>query len=147
MRQTSFMAASAAYALTYNFPLLPKVHKLTSRLAAGLQEIGVHITSAETCMVFFDPSPIGVEYTEIVLRASTLPEPLKLGGSRLVVHIQTSPQAVEDFLALIAQLAQDKKDAGFIPMKSHTNGITNGNIYQKVSAADIETHRKKAGLV
>ncbi len=52
MRQTGFMAASAAYALTYNFPLLPAVHDLTRKLEDGLQEIGVEITSAaETCMV------------------------------------------------------------------------------------------------
>ena len=52
MRQTGFMAASAAYALTHNFPLLPAVHQLTRRLENGLEEIGVDITSgAETCMV------------------------------------------------------------------------------------------------
>ena len=52
MRQTGFMAASSAYALTHNFPLLPAVHQLTRRLENGLQEIGVEITSgAETCMV------------------------------------------------------------------------------------------------
>lgn len=52
MRQTGLVAASAAYALTYNFPLLPKVHALTYQLQEGLKEIGVRITSeAETCMV------------------------------------------------------------------------------------------------
>ncbi len=52
MRQTGFMAASAAYALTHNFPRLPAVHELTRKLEAGLVEIGVEITSsAETCMV------------------------------------------------------------------------------------------------
>lgn len=52
MRQTGLIAASAAYALTHNFPLLPAVHELTRRLQDGLREIGVRITSeAETCMV------------------------------------------------------------------------------------------------
>ena len=52
MRQTGMLAASAAYALTYNFPRLAAVHELTKRLEVGLQEIGVTITSAaETCMV------------------------------------------------------------------------------------------------
>ncbi len=55
MRQTGFLAASAAYALTYNYPLLPKVHALTRKLEAGLKEIGVTILSgAETCMVSFN---------------------------------------------------------------------------------------------
>lgn len=52
MRQTSVLSASAAYALTYNFPQLPRVHALARRLEAGLQDAGVRITSgAETCMV------------------------------------------------------------------------------------------------
>ena len=52
MRQTGFLAASAAYALTHNFPLLPKVHTLAKRLEKGLEAIGVVVTSpADTCMV------------------------------------------------------------------------------------------------
>ena len=52
MRQTGILAGAAAYALTYNFPQLPRVHELARRLQDGLQEIGVGILSAaETCMV------------------------------------------------------------------------------------------------
>lgn len=52
MRQTGLLAASAAYALTHHFPLLPRVHALTRRLEQGLLDLGVKITSAaETCMV------------------------------------------------------------------------------------------------
>ena len=52
MRQTGILAASAAYALTHNFPLLPRVHALAKRLEAGLEDIGANILSrAETCMV------------------------------------------------------------------------------------------------
>lgn len=52
MRQTGFLTAAAAYALTHNFPLLPRVHALTKRLEAGLEDIGASILSrAETCMV------------------------------------------------------------------------------------------------
>lgn len=52
MRQTGALAASAAYALTHHFPLLPRVHALARRLESGLKELGVRITSgAETCMV------------------------------------------------------------------------------------------------
>jgi len=52
MRQTGILAAAAAYALTHNFPQLPRVHALAKRLEAGLEEIGVAILSrAETCMV------------------------------------------------------------------------------------------------
>jgi threonine aldolase len=52
MRQTGFLAGAAAYALTHNFPQLPRVHELARRLQKGLEEIGVRILSeAETCMV------------------------------------------------------------------------------------------------
>ncbi|KAG5635999.1 hypothetical protein H0H81_009426 [Sphagnurus paluster] len=115
MRQTGFLAACAAYALTHNFPQLERVHALAKRLEAGLESIGVDITSrAETCMVFYDPTPIGVTYDEIAERGSALPEPLFLGGSRLVVHFQTSEAAVSDFLAVVGDLATEKKAAGFI---------------------------------
>jgi threonine aldolase len=39
---------------------------------------------------------------------------LSLAGSRLVVHIQTSEQAVDDFLTVICSLAEEKKTAGFV---------------------------------
>ncbi|THH19712.1 hypothetical protein EW146_g1479 [Bondarzewia mesenterica] len=150
MRQTGILAASAAYALTYNFPKLPHVHTLAQRLEQGLRDLGAEITSAaETCMVciplppsltsplnlallllgcvpqvFYDPSPLGLDYAEIAERGSQLPEHLTLGGSRLVVHIQTTEQAVDDFLALIRTLAEEKRKAGFVrpESKPQTNG-------------------------
>ena len=48
-------------------------------------------------------------------RAAELPSPLLLGGSRLVIHIQTSTQAVEDLINLIRVLADEKVKAGFVP--------------------------------
>jgi len=52
MRQTGILAASAAFALTHNFPQLPRVHALAKRLEVGLENIGAIILSrAETCMV------------------------------------------------------------------------------------------------
>ena len=61
MRQTGILAASAAYALSHNFPQLPRVHILAKRLEAGLEEIGANILSrAETCMVRGSFRPICV---------------------------------------------------------------------------------------
>jgi len=115
MRQTGFLAASAAFALTHNFPKLMTVHLLAKKLEHGLLEIGVDVTvSAETCMVFYDPSSIGSNYTEVAERAERLPQPLSLGGSRLVLHIQTAEQAVDDLLGIFRDLAQEKKAAGFV---------------------------------
>ncbi|EKM83414.1 hypothetical protein AGABI1DRAFT_65982 [Agaricus bisporus var. burnettii JB137-S8] len=116
MRQTGFLAAAAAFALSHNFPQLVKAHALANKLEAGLEELGAVILSrAETCMIFYDPAPLGLDFEEIGQRAEALPEPLILGGSRLVVHIQTAEQAIDDFLSLIRQLAEEKRAAGWVP--------------------------------
>lgn len=43
-----------------------------------------------------------------------LPEPVIITNSRLVVHIQTEDQAVDDLLALIKVIAEEKNTAGFV---------------------------------
>ncbi|OJA21271.1 hypothetical protein AZE42_02545 [Rhizopogon vesiculosus] len=143
MRQTGVLAGSIAYALTHNFALLPKVHALAKRLQAGLDELQVGILSpAETCMVFYDPSTIGVEYWEIIDRAAALPKPITLTGSRLVVHIQTSPEAVDDFLSLLKTLKQEKIQAGFMPSKegvADSDGMR--NVYVKSTRPSTPTPR------
>jgi len=115
MRQTGVLAASAAYTLTHHFPLLPAVHALTRKLEKGLEEIGADILiRAETNMLFYDPYPLGLDYDEIGTSAASLPDPIALSGSRITVHLQISPSAVDDLLALIQQLADEKKQAGFV---------------------------------
>lgn len=76
--------------------------------------------------VFFDPSTIGVEYEEVVKRAAALPDPIALTSSRLVVHIQTSSEAIDAFLQLISELRDEKMKEGFVPSTSKTlvNGTT-----------------------
>lgn len=76
--------------------------------------------------VFFDPSTIGVEYGEVVGRAAALPDPIALSDSRLVVHIQTSSEAIDDFLRLISELRDEKIKEGFIPSTAQT--LANGTI-------------------
>lgn len=52
MRQTGYLVGCAAYALTHNFPQLPRVHALAKRMQRGLEDVGVVILSpAETCIV------------------------------------------------------------------------------------------------
>lgn len=135
MRQTGYLVGCAAYALNHNLPLLLRVHALAKRMQRGLEDIGVGILSpAETCIVsaldeplpkrylttghrqlFYDPSTIGVEYWEIVEGAAALEKPIKINGSRIVMHIQTSPEAVEDFLDLMRMLKEEKAKAGWTP--------------------------------
>ena len=66
---------------------------------------------------------MGLNFDEIADRASTLPEPLFLEGSRLVVHIQTSESAINDFLAVVRELAEEKKKAGFAKPAPQQNGV------------------------
>ena len=152
MCQTGILAASAAYALTHNFLQLPRVHTLARKLQAGLESIGVEmLCEAETCMVqgfrfhsfmlyvahahaycgplqvFFDASSVGLTYEEIVKRGKALPEPLLLNGSRLVVHIQTSDSAIEDFVNLVRELSTEKKLGGFV--KKPYRRAKGGDVY------------------
>ena len=74
--------------------------------------------------MFYDPASVGLSYDEIADRAGALPNPLVLGGSRLVVHIQTTESAVDDFLAVVRELAEEKKRAGLVkPHTSQENGV------------------------
>ena len=82
--------------------------------------------------MFFDPSTIGVTLQELVDAAGELPEPIILGGSRLVVHIQTSDAAVDDLLSLVRRLAEEKKAAGFVYSESAANAGRQ-SIYVKVA--------------
>lgn len=133
MRQIGLLAGCAAYALNHNFPQLPLVHALARRLEVGLRNLGVRILSAGTCMVFYDPAPLGIEYDEISERAATLPEPITISSSRsrLVVHVQTEGQAVDDFLALVKTISEEKKVAGFVPLPQGKQ-IAADNIYDDV---------------
>jgi threonine aldolase len=81
--------------------------------------------------IFYDPTSVGLTYQEIANATAVLPVPIKLGGSRLVVHIQTAPEAIDEFLDVVRTLAEEKKKSGFIqPGKTAVN--SNGSIYQDV---------------
>lgn len=133
MRQTGFLAAAAAYALNRNFARLPAVHALARKLEAGLRELGVKITvPAETCMVWFDTSDLGIPVKELVDRASKLQDPIRLRGSRLVIHIQTDPQAVDDLLSLFKALIDEQRRVSLVTdekLPKAPNGAAPASLY------------------
>ena len=96
---------------------------------ASIGRLAHHSSKAQ---VFYDPAPTGVSYQEIVDRAGALPNPITIGGSRLVVHLQHTEETIDDFLALIRSLAEEKKAAGFV-YNPKANGNANGNIYIRVN--------------
>jgi hypothetical protein len=62
--------------------------------------------------VFYDPRPIGLTYESVVAHCHDLPKPISLFSARLVVHHQTDPQAVEDFIGVIRRMKADKEGGG-----------------------------------
>lgn len=64
------------------------------------------MTLVLTAVVFFDPTPSGLTMAEIVSALAALPDPIVLNANRCVIDYQTSPQAVEDFVATVKQLAE-----------------------------------------
>ena len=83
--------------------------------------------------VFFDSANVGIPISEVVARAESLPDPIVIRGERLVVHVQTSPRAVEDLLELFKQLVEEKQAAGLVPNGplKDANGATH-NPYEDV---------------
>ena len=79
--------------------------------------------------IFYDPSSIGTSYAEIAERAGKIPNPLSLAASRLVVHIQTAEQAIDDFLGLIRSIAEEKRAAGFVRSVEKTRNISHRDMY------------------
>lgn len=151
MRQIGFLAGCITYALNHNFLQLPRVHVLARRLEVGLREAGVCVLGAGTCIVclglpslgpssllsaiqvFFDPTPLGIECDELSKRAAMLPEPITITDSRLVVHIQTEDQAVDDLLTLIKVITGEKKAAGFVePPPAEGKWLVTENVYQEI---------------
>ncbi|RSH80143.1 Threonine aldolase [Saitozyma podzolica] len=113
IRQSGGIAAAADYAITHHFPRLAGTHALARRLQEGLKELGCDILApVETNMVFFDPAPIGLTLDSVMARLKALPEPILVMRERLVVHHQSSPQAVEDFIAVVAEMKKEREAGG-----------------------------------
>nr|XP_019049144.1 threonine aldolase [Kwoniella bestiolae CBS 10118]OCF28074.1 threonine aldolase [Kwoniella bestiolae CBS 10118] len=116
IRQCGGIAASADYALTHHFPRLAHTHKLAKRLEEGLRELGVGIAApVDTNMVFFQPQAIGLPLDATMARLAALPNPIIVGRERCVVHHQITPEAIEDFIACVREMKEEKQASGEIP--------------------------------
>jgi threonine aldolase len=87
MRQIGMLAACSAYALSHHISLLPAVHQKARKLAERMHELGITIKKpVDTCMVWFDPSPVGLKCEDIAERALKLDKPITMfPADRLVV--------------------------------------------------------------
>uniref|UniRef100_V5ETQ3 Threonine aldolase n=2 Tax=Kalmanozyma brasiliensis (strain GHG001) TaxID=1365824 RepID=V5ETQ3_KALBG len=110
-RQVGSLVAAARVGVVENYPKLQVTHQLACYAGQELEKLGVRLTApVETSMVFLDTLSIGIPISELVSRAASLPEPIKLGGGRMVVHYQIEKRAVDDLLDLIRLMKKEKED-------------------------------------
>lgn len=62
-------------------------------------------------------------------RAARLAQPLIANGSRLAVHFQTDPQAIDDLINIVKTIAEEKKAAGFLAKAKVVPNSGNGGVY------------------
>ncbi|KAK4705027.1 threonine aldolase, partial [Phenoliferia sp. Uapishka_3] len=109
IRQSGTLAIGARYALDHNLPLLPATHALAASLASSLFNLGARlVVPTETHMCWIDPTPLGFPLTELIARAKA--RGITLGGSRIIVHIQITQEAVDDLVALVAEMKEEFKE-------------------------------------
>ncbi|KAI8138486.1 pyridoxal phosphate-dependent transferase, partial [Fennellomyces sp. T-0311] len=112
-RQAGFLAKIARHCIETAVPTMPETHKLASRLAEGLQSLGLRLVlPCQTNMLFIDTAPVGltVEDFAVELRKKQI-KIASMGGStisRIVLHYQVTPQVVDDFLVIAAQVVQSR---------------------------------------
>ncbi|WVR05811.1 hypothetical protein IAU60_002836 [Kwoniella sp. DSM 27419] len=113
IRQSGGLCAAADYAITHHLPRMAGTHRLAKRLEEGLRELGCEILApVHTNMVFFQPQAIGLSLDAVTARLAALPDPIVIGRERCVIHHQTSPQAVEDFIACVAEMKKELEQTG-----------------------------------
>ncbi|GAA6016234.1 hypothetical protein JCM10207_000439 [Rhodosporidiobolus poonsookiae] len=107
LRQTGGLALAASHCLTNTLPRLPGVHQLAKRLAAGLVQHGVGLQlPVETGMVWIDPAPAGFGMAQLASAAAEEGVKLSAAWGRLVVHFQTSEEAVDALIRVAGRLAE-----------------------------------------
>jgi threonine aldolase len=57
--------------------------------------------------VFFSPAPLGLSLDAVQAKLSALESPILVMRERCVIHHQIDPQAVEDFIGVVQQMADE----------------------------------------
>lgn len=113
MRQVGLLAAAARVAIEEHFPLLPATHELAQWLQTELASLGVGITQqVDTNMLFIDTEPLGFSSAELNQRLAALPQPILSWAPRIVVHHQISPEAVKEYVQVVAQMKDEVAQHG-----------------------------------
>lgn len=109
-RQPGMMAAAASAAIDNAVPQMPRIHALTKATATRLHDLGYTFTlPVQTNMILLDLPAAGIPpaaFVEYCARRNVLVFPM----ARLVFHHQTSNEGVENLVAALAELMEDKKN-------------------------------------
>ncbi|EGG01125.1 uncharacterized protein MELLADRAFT_50198 [Melampsora larici-populina 98AG31] len=108
IRQCGSIVSAADYCIINNFPTLSKTHELAQFLSNELIKLGVKIpVPVETNHVFIDPSSIGIDLNQLILRAQS--KKIRLGGSRMIIHIQIKEEAILELISLISEMKLEQQ--------------------------------------
>lgn len=127
VRQIGMCTAAADFALTNYFPRLEWTHRMAKRMEQGLRELGCDILApVDTSMVFYDPKPLGLTIDAVMSRLQQHDPPILAFRERIVLHHQTSPQAVEDFIHIVREMKEEREANGHIVNKLEESKLQEG---------------------
>lgn len=123
IRQCGSIVSAADYCLINNFPTLSKTHQLAQFLSHELIKLGMKLPVAvETNHVFIDPSSIGIDLNQLILRAQS--KNIRLGGSRIIIHIQIKEEAIHDLISLISEMKSEHQSNNSQNQDDDKNKVT-----------------------
>ncbi len=108
-RQSGYLAAACQYAVTHNFQRLAEDHSNARYLYEQLVTLGLKATVPDTNIVIVDVSPVAGLSWENHVAPAMRARGIIVGGSRIVVHLQTPRAAIDKFLAVIRDVVDAAK--------------------------------------
>ncbi|KAI8356746.1 pyridoxal phosphate-dependent transferase [Choanephora cucurbitarum] len=121
-RQAGMLAVVARHCINTIVPTMPETHALARKLGAHLESLGIKLlVPVETNMLFIDTTMTGLTIADFAEALKTKNIQIfsnPTTTTRLVLHYQITPQAIEDFMQVSTDLVQAKKKSGFIPIVS-----------------------------
>ncbi|KAK4513079.1 uncharacterized protein ATC70_000117 [Mucor velutinosus] len=118
-RQAGMLAVAARHCINTVVPTMPETHALARKLADHLESLDVKILlPVDTNMIFIDISRTGLTIADLAeaLKAKNIKIFSNTGTTtRIVLHYQITPQAIDDFMQVSTDLVQSKKKSGFVP--------------------------------
>jgi threonine aldolase len=138
-RQAGPLAVAAMHGVEHIVPTMKETHKLTRRLAEGLQALGMSLDyPCETNMIFLDTAKVGLVVDDL---ANALKKRnILISGSagthtRIVFHYQIDPHVVDTILQVASELiAKRKLDSTPINVKEK---VDQGLAYNTGSTANV----------